>query len=332
MIQENPILTKEEQTRLFIKSVKCYSNGVSIVRQGDRMVENTGRHDGDKQTSPRRGFIRGFSSHAALRLRRALLESASPSPDCVCLGVTLTLPFKGDFDKSKRLFDLLVEDYKKAFHRFTVAFCRRFPASAGIFRHELQMRKAPHCHMVLWISPLDFQIVGKGRCSTINDFRGTLFGLWLNAITGFKYDVSISGFMRHGIDVQIIDSSDKIAAFRYIADHASKHKRSQLGYKGKQWGFIRRSFILPAASCQIDFRSYLEQVKFIRCVRKVCRYTIKSESSIFGNCKTRQGNLKGVYFISSRTSRRLLSAIRCGFEVGAHTILAPPGQATRLPP
>lgn len=315
MTHDNPILTAQEEHGLYIKSVKCLRYGVSIAKQPLNNV-HTGRH---ARTAERiihdryfnrgnRGNIRGFSSKSSLRLRRAILELRPADFNGSVIGLTLTLPFKGDFF-SKRAFDCLVDDYKKAFHRFTVSFSRRFLSSCAIYRHELQQRRAPHCHLVVYLSDLDFKMVGVGRNSNINDWRCIVFGLWLNAITGFKYDCNIQGFMKHGIHAQIISGDEKIAAMRYLCDHASKHKVSQLGYKGKQWGFIRRVAFSPAPGVHIDFRSYQEQVKFIRCVRKVCRYQIKADCN-FGRKLTKVGNLKGVYFVSLLTSTKILRFLR----------------------
>lgn len=315
MVHDNPILTAQEEHGLYLKSVKCLYYGVSIHKEPSSRP-HTGRHARSPEQIIRdhyfnignRGNIRGFSSKSALRLRRAILELRPQNFNGSVLGLTLTLPFKGDFF-TKRSFDCLVEDYKKAFHRFSVAFSRRFPSSCAIFRHELQQRRAPHCHMVVYLSSLDFKLVGVGRNSTLGDLKGTLFGLWLNSITGFKYDCSLSGFMRHGIHCQIINGDEKIAAMRYLCDHASKHKVSQLGYKGKQWGFIRRSVFCAAPGVTINFRSYLEQVKFIRMVRRVCRYQIKADCN-FGRKLTKVGNLKGVYFVSLKTCHNILRFLR----------------------
>lgn len=330
MLQDNPILSADENYRLYLKSVKCTRLGVSIRRMPDR-EPNTGRHEGDKVSVPRRGNIRRFSSSSALRLRRAIVEKQSSVSGCQVVAVTLTLPFRGDFF-SPRLFDQLVEDYKKAFHRFTVAFCRRFPASCGIFRHELQRRRCPHAHIVFYISNIDFHIIERGRNANIKDFTAVVFGLWLNSIQGFKYDCSISGFMRKGVRVSVVDPHDKIYALRYLADHSSKHKRSQLGYKGKQWGFIRRSLLVVSPSVTLNFRDYIEQVKFIRLVRKVSRYRVKNDGRQFGNRLSRSRCVKGVYFVSAHTSIRILAAIRCGFSAGSHNLRSSDSQVTCLPP
>lgn len=315
MNHDNPILTASEEYGLYLKSVKCLHYGVSIEKEPSRNP-HTGRHQRSISQiihdryfhRGNRGSIRGFSSKSALRLRRAILELRPSNFNGAVLGLTLTLPFKGDFF-SKRVFDVLCNDYKKAFHRFTISFSRRFPSSCAIFRHELQQRKAPHCHLVVYLSDLDFKLVSRGRNSTLGDFRAIVFGMWLDAVTGFNYDCNLLAFSLHGVHCQVINGDEKIAAMRYLCDHASKHKRSQLGYKGKQWGFIRRSVFCSAPSVSISFRSYLEQIQFIRCVRKVCRYQIKAPCN-FGRKLTKIGQLKGVYFVSLSTSRKILCYLR----------------------
>ena len=253
------------------EDIKLYPFGVSRKRR-------SGRASLPSSPSPR-GQITTFSRHSSLRLRRALLELAPADPSqYVELGITLTVPW----DVTGYSYERIAEDYKIAFNRFSVAFRRRFPHSLVIFRHELQKRRAPHSHFVCWLSNIDFNFVHRGRSATFANFRAVVFAYWSRAVLGsdhsesFVYPVRrISGFHRYGIKVDVLQ--DSLSIFRYLADHASKHKKSQLGYKGKQWGFINRKLFVVSPHSQIEFKRENDFVCFFRHLSKVCRYHQKDK-------------------------------------------------------
>ena len=56
------------------------------------------------------------------------------------------------------------------------------------------------------------------------------------------YGGSRSGAMSHSCKLEPLD--DLPALFRYVADHTSKHKQAQLGYHGKQWGYLNRHLLV----------------------------------------------------------------------------------------
>ena len=261
----------------------------------------------DVSRSPR-GKITTFSRHSSLRLRRALLENTPEDPSqFVELGLTLTVPW----DVSGYSDDRIAADYKIAFNRFSTAFRRRFPHSMAIFRHELQKRRAPHSHIVCWLSNIDFKFVSRGRSATASVFRAFILSLWSRAVLGsdssecFCYPVrKLRGFHRYGIKVDVLH--DSLAMFRYLADHASKHKKSQLGYKGKQWGFIKRKLFVASPNCQICFDRESHFVSFFRHLSKVCRYRLPGESL------SRRSNNKSVIFVSDRVSIPLGDAVFSG--------------------
>lgn len=312
--QENPILSRADEHAVFLKSVKLYPNGLSFVRDSGSRYNNSRHLRSPEQVihdkffnHKLRGEIKGFSRHASLRLRRALV-SMSSSFNCSCVGITLTLPFKGDF-KNKGEYKILAAAYKKAFNRFCVSIRRRFSGSCGIFRHELQRRRVPHCHIVFFLSDLDFKLVSFGRNSNIADFRVIVYSYWLSALQGFTFDVNLNGFVKHGVKVDRIDTRDNIAVFRYLCDHASKHKRDQLGYIGKQWGFINRALFVPSPSVEVSFRTVRQKNVFVRHVRKCCRYTV-SAKCVFKHKLTKVGQLKGCYFVGVKTTKKIVKAVR----------------------
>lgn len=261
----------------------------------------------DVSRSPR-GKITTFSRHSSLRLRRALLENAPLDPSqFVELGLTLTVPWNVAGYSDERI----ASDYKIAFNRFSTAFRRRFPHSLVIFRHELQKRRAPHSHFVCWLSNIDFNFIHRGRSATASDFRAIVFCFWSRAVLGsncsecFVYPVrKVRGFHRYGIKVDVLN--DSLSIFRYLADHASKHKKSQLGYKGKQWGFINRKLFVASPHCQICFDRENDFVCFFRHLSKVCRYRLPGDSL------SRRSNNKSVIFVSDRVSVPLGDSIFSG--------------------
>lgn len=277
-------------------SVRVFPHGISRLKRSTLKSRC-------KTSSPSpRGEITSFSRHSSLRMRRALLSSDLRSSGYLNLGITLTLPFKVDDDSD---FDMLHSDYKIAFNRFGVSFRRRFPNSACIFRHELQQRGAPHCHLVCWLSSVDFHLVKVGRYSTLSDFRSIVFDMWASSLVGFSWPVCrLSSFSRHGVKVDVL--SDNIAMYRYISDHASKHKKSQLGYRGKQWGYINRRVFVPSPSLDLCFTRPSQMVCFNRHVSKCSRFFV-GEGKNRRLSKRRDG--RSVVFVDRSTVLNLHTAI-----------------------
>lgn len=269
-----------------------------------------------------RGAITGFSRHSALRLRQAL--SDLHISDARTVGITLTVPWQLDsfrvcgssLFRSRVSFDLVFAEYKAAFNRFSVGFRRMFPHSACVFRHELQQRKMPHCHMVSYFSPLDlpYRVTDYRDSDLLLWLRQRIYQLWQNAIQ-FKFrGGSVEGFYRSGVVLQVLD--DLPAIFRYIGDHTSKHKQAQLGYQGKQWGFISRRLLVSRHLVRADFVNSSELVRFSREVIKLTRFRISSRvnwkgervdltDKPFGSKLSGCRRLVSVNFVDFNTSRKL---------------------------
>jgi hypothetical protein len=78
--------------------------------------------------------------------------------------------------------------------------------------------------------------------------------------------------------VKVEPIADAGAMFRYLADHASKHKQAQLGYKGKQWGILGRSNLAEREAFHMPaFETPKHEAVFYRLLRKVMRYRLKAE-------------------------------------------------------
>lgn len=268
-------MIKKEFNR-FVKSVLAGEKSVKFRRAP---TYNPAAHP---EKIEKRGEISSFSRHSAFRLRQALADLHVSHSRAV--GVTLTVPWQLSSYRvvSGSLFhrpidiDRLYADYKAAFNRFGVAFRRMFPNSAAIFRHELQRRDVPHCHLVIYFADIDLPYRAQDVRSSdrLLWIREKMYQLWQSAIKFEFRGGSVEGFYRRGIVCTYLD--DLPAIFRYIGDHTSKHKQSQLGYRGKQWGFLNRSLLVCRHFTRFDFADSHELVLFQRCVTKLCRFVVKS--------------------------------------------------------
>lgn len=229
------------------------ANRVDIGNLGFRFfVESNGRKPPKDQ--PKRGEISGFSKSSVRRLRDLLVFGELKTTERTRYGYTLTVPWND-------LSGDVLEDYKESFNRFGVGFCRYLPNSAFVYRHELQRRRAPHLHGILFLSVYD-------------DFdSGLIDMLWRRAIRPVKRGGNQSAFFRYGVKGDSIDGG--FACFRYLCDHASKHKQDQLGYNGKQWGVLNRK-CLQSSSDTVNFDSRRDLVDFFRLCRRYGRFTVKS--------------------------------------------------------
>lgn len=221
----------------------------------------------------KRGEITGFSAAARRRMRDAMLSRWIPGAYLV--GVTFTVPWRGTN------FQPLLDEFRACWHRFGIAFRRRFDHSAIIYRVELQQRGAPHIHALCWLHPLDAAAaMGAPVAPVVADgvykaADGFFREMWVNSVKNLHRG-SLRHFRKHGVKVEPIRNAG--AMFRYLADHASKHKQAQLGYKGKQWGIVgegnlerRDSVLLPS------FDSFKHEAIFNRLLRKVMRYRLTIE-------------------------------------------------------
>lgn len=270
---------------------RLYPGAVRIYRSPSA----SGRAARKTETPAKRSGITSFSSHSRLRLREALAKSDIPG--CEKYGLTLTLPWRD-------LPTDCCKQYKRLFNLFGVAFRRAFPSSAAIFRHELQVRMAPHCHMVFYLGVTD-------RCQCFDLLRDKLAGLWLAAldVVGY-YGGSRSGAMSHSCKLEPLD--DLPSLFRYVADHTSKHKQAQLGYQGKQWGYLNRHLLVCPPMPLFRFPSDDAKVSFVRHVTKLGRFSIKIPISAkrdyfksYRQKKVSRRKITSIQFVGLSTSLRL---------------------------
>lgn len=275
------------------KSPLVIGETVSISPRGVRVRLKLATGQPKHLEDCKRGKITEFSNSAARRLREALWSLSIP--DSICLGVTLTVPWHA-YD-----FEPLMGDWRDCFHRFGVSFRRAYPSSGLIFRNELQRRGAPHCHAVVYIAACDVPLLARsqteaqmlrrfvdcvpsnvyeaGDCECAMRLRrqeltNSIKGLWLRSVGRCLHGGRLSDFRLHGVTVDHLDPNDCGNLYRYLADHASKHKRDQLGYAGKQWGILNRTAFSTSQVEGLSFDSPRHKVYFFRMLRKLTRYTI----------------------------------------------------------
>lgn len=182
--------------------VKIHENGLEVLKPSFRPCRIK-----SSAVSSTRGNIVGFSRKSATRLRRLLLDVDFGESWAICL----TLPGEVQPDC----------DYSKLWHGFVVAYRAAFD-NALIWRVELQARKVPHWHLVF--------------CGEYIDAL-RLKHLWMDYIR-VRFVVS-RGFYLHSVKIQSVRRSS--SALMYLTAHLSKHKSSQLGWKGRQWAVVNRS-------------------------------------------------------------------------------------------
>lgn len=281
-------------------TVKVYPLGIHIDSplKGFRLSKNCG---GGGEVH-KRGDITAFSSASRRRMREVMLTRYIEGAFLV--GSTFTVPWKGSD------FSPLMDEFRECWHRFGVSFRRKYPNSAMIYRVELQERGAPHVHALVWLDKADASAVGGAPVALPTaaavGFAGlSLREMWLHSVPNLHRG-SYRAFERYGVKVEPI--ADAGAMFRYLADHASKHKQAQLGYKGKQWGIIgdknlkkRKSLDLP------PFVSPKHEAIFLRLLRKVMRYRF---NPIMGYCCKHGGKVKDFSDVVRRFSTVLKGSRR----------------------
>lgn len=245
-------------------SIKVYPLGIHI---DSPLKGQSSRNCGGGGVHRLRGEIGTFSTASRRRMREAMLTLYIDEAHLV--GSTFTVPWKGSD------FSPLMDEFRECWNRYGVAFRRSFPHSAIIYRVELQERGAPHVHALVWLDKSDASAVGGApvvlpTADVVGFASLSLREMWLRSVPNLHRG-SYRAFSRYGVKVEPIP--DAGAMFRYLADHASKHKQAQLGYKGKQWGIIghknlkkRKPLFLP------PFSSPRHGVIFDRLLRKVMRY------------------------------------------------------------
>jgi hypothetical protein len=169
----------------------------------------------------KRGRITDFSPAARRRLRTDLLTLHVPDYDI--WDVTLTI-------QSDRIGDVTPDMWDKAKRRLFMRWTRA--GFGGKWRVELQAKhQTPHLHCCVWTPP------GMPEAKR----NHLLYWAWIECLPEEKRH--LAGVLDHAIHVKgpFLDVEQSTEWLSYMAGHASKHKKEQLGWIGKQWGTINAS-------------------------------------------------------------------------------------------
>lgn len=228
--------------------VTVYRDGMSMRKQ--RIKPGRPEH----LALTKRGKITSFSLASTRRLRERFFFYDVPKSEKA--GICLTVPMKGD----------LVEGsdttwFKVLWNDFQVNLRRECPDIGLVYRIELQKRKTPHVHAVVYF-------VGDNPLTRIGK-------VWLRACLRESDRLATDcNITRYTVRIDKL-TNNSIGYFRYLTDHASKHKRDQLGYQGKQWGVIgEKRFVKISPEKSLSFESEKHRTLFVRYFQKFNRLPV----------------------------------------------------------
>ena len=182
---------------------------------------------------PPRGTIGSFSPAAARRLKKAFLTLHVPGFDLWAFTLTTHQIFTA-------------KEWRTITTRFRMSLKRA--GWAGIWRVELQRRKTPHDHVAFWLPP--------------GVSHDDVALMWLNA-TGEINDPEARANAVHSQHI----SQDESGWAIYMALHGGKHKESQLGWEGKQWGIWNQSKFLQRKPEVVELTPAMHN-RLLRVMRK----------------------------------------------------------------
>lgn len=197
---------------------------------------------------PPRGEINGFSWGSRKRLQEALLTTDFPE-GWTRYGLCLTVP--GQCEN-------WMDDWLATLKRWRTRLSRGNFLHSGVWRVELQQRGMPHIHAVMGTNATPW---------TMGAFEAVC--AWQDALSGWVVDGKpLSDSFRWDITCkfELITRADSL---RYLYQHTSKAKQAQLGYKGKQWGYLARKWLVRRAET-VDLGEY-QSVAFYRVIRRWSR-------------------------------------------------------------
>jgi hypothetical protein len=184
-----------------------------------------------------RGKIEGFSVAAAARCRDFLITHTVLGARLV--SATLTTAEIRTPEEWRRIMKV----FRMRLERSLIS---------GVWRVELQKRRAPHAHVLLWVP------------SEREDWQEFLRMTWLECIGGRDLRGLKLGEREYAAKLQAGADPGWVA---YMAAHASKHKQEQLGWLGKQWGIWGRdrfTQIEPVASAELSGRGLAMYERMLR--------------------------------------------------------------------
>ena len=190
-----------------------------------------------------RGEIKGFSTRAAARLRNWLLTQHVEGMHM--WDVTFTIPGEmtpEEWDLSKR----------RLFKRWERA------GFGAVWRVELQKRKQPHLHVALWTP----------HVSELGEKFLLIAHAWVESLPkkNREHERGTDHAIHHKGPYSDIEQSPRW--FEYLVAHASKQKKEQLGWKGKQWGIINRAIFQERKPMVEVSMTFDEEKRFKRCLSR----------------------------------------------------------------
>ena len=282
---------------------------ITVCREG-LIVKVKGLPRGGQLDGVKRGKIEGFSLGASRRLREALATLTMPFAKVY--GVTLTVPWHADdfeplMDEWRTVFNRFGVAFRRQFPHSAAIFRNEVQrrgaphihavcyfasedvnaarvALAGGKRGPARSRgptpQGPRHEGWDELPPNESGTPIEGeQTNTQSTSRqlvaGLVRSLWVKAVGSNLHGGKLEHFIAHGVDIDCLDALNARYLFRYLCDHASKHKRDQLGYKGKQWGIIgRQNLTTEETEPLLPFESPRHEVIFRRMIGKLTRYTI----------------------------------------------------------
>lgn len=259
------------------ESISIRKGALGWIIKGQR-----GHYYGTPPPERVKGDITRFSSASARRLREVLATAHPRKGDHIPYGFTFTIPGSSlNDDEVRRLWHIFVVKWKRSF---------RFPM---VWRIELQKksRLQAHWHCVVWIPRS-----GSG-CSS-DAFAVQIEMFWIRLIRDFLPPLSAKtdfGFDKHGVQFRRIDDSTPSGVIGYLCDHTSKHKASQLGWRGRQWGVVNRSLLTfdTILELSVSERVHVQAARQYRRLQDVLR---KRGGRYTGVKVTPAGNVSKVVF------------------------------------
>ena len=242
-----------------------------------------------------RSAITTLSKASRSRLRRLLATTRGPDR-WPCFGATLTIPGPPVTDA----------EWRRIFRAFRSRLIR-LNNIALIWRIELQKRGQPHLHCICWGQ------TGSGRLrecwldvlGLLGPYEGPADITRESSITSGKEHgefkpgwASVThrglwqGAERKAVMIHGLRKNDDMGWWRYLAAHASKSKRSQLGWQGRQWGVVNRRLLDREESILLEL-PVKAMFKVLRCLQKIA------------NCRFASGHGRQTWFVLPTTTKRL---------------------------
>lgn len=279
-------------------NIKLHSAGI-IIKKNIKFTR-TGK------VGSKRGAIGGFSYQARQRLRRHLLVSGLSVPFAQ-FGVTLTVPGKVTPDA--------VDRFKEHADRFFHGVKYIYPSHAIIYRVELQRRKMPHLHLVVYVPIAELQerfpdwqaVFNKDKEGFHYLFEIAFNGYkkaWFKSLESWEERHLIFGGSTHAVKFTSLETASSI---RYLCDHQSKAKVAQLGYPGKQWGIVGKKNLVEMEALQDLDLTGSQTSAFLRVLARLKAGTVKAPGKPFGRKVSRNKRYRrgGVLYSSFETVKRL---------------------------